>query len=56
MKKSPPNFDVNGNQFSVYYILIVHEVKLLDKINQLRNEHLKDSNPELYEMLKKYYE
>jgi MoaA/NifB/PqqE/SkfB family radical SAM enzyme len=27
-----------------------------DKLNQLRNEHWKDSNPELYEMLKKYYE
>ena len=27
-----------------------------DKLNQLRNEHWKDANPELYEMLKEYYE
>jgi MoaA/NifB/PqqE/SkfB family radical SAM enzyme len=27
-----------------------------DKLNQLRNEHWKDANPELYEMLKAYYE
>ncbi len=27
-----------------------------DKLNDLRNEHWKDVNPELYEMLKEYYE
>jgi MoaA/NifB/PqqE/SkfB family radical SAM enzyme len=27
-----------------------------DKLNLLRNEHWKDHNPELYEMLKEYYE
>ena len=27
-----------------------------DKLNQLRNEHWRDVNPELYEMLKEYYE
>jgi MoaA/NifB/PqqE/SkfB family radical SAM enzyme len=31
-------------------------VEIDSKLNNLRNEHWKDANPELYEMLKEYYE